>query len=145
MEETAYAKAPDPLSECFINLGFNNWGWVSGPIEEGYGDVWDIWAGAGQCDTEKGQLMGLLYVSYAAGAVTLTFEAAAECCITEQQVYIGSEPLPEGPQGPTVAPGQYPYKEDFGECVKESGLTVQAEGPVYVIFHAVSCCTPVEP
>lgn len=138
--ETAYAKSDD-LSTCFIDLGFGNWGWTNGPIEEGYDAVWPVWAGAGQCDTDNGRVVGELHVIYQNGDVMITFNADPECCITEQQVYVGTDTLPTGPNGqPTTAPGQYPYKEEFDECMSSSTLVVPAEGPVCVIFHAVACC-----
>lgn len=141
--ETAYAKGGEPLETCFIDLGFGNWGWTNGPISPGFTGIWPVWAGAAQCDTDKGHLAGQLTVSYEGGNVSLQFHAEEGCCITEQQVYIGAAQLPTGPNGqPTVAPGQYPFKEEFGECVTESLLVEPFEGPVYIIFHAVACCEP---
>ncbi len=141
--ETAYAKGwPEDKATCFTELGFGNWGWTNGPISPGYQGTWEVWAGAGQCDTSKGTLAGLLEVHYVDDELRLNFDAGTDgCCIRSQQIYVGSAETPTKPNGdPTVAPGQYPFKQDFADCVRQSSFSVQVQGDVYVIFHAEACC-----
>ena len=42
--ETAFAYS-ETYSDCFLNYGFNRWGWTNGPLTEG-SYSFDIYAGA---------------------------------------------------------------------------------------------------
>jgi hypothetical protein len=122
--ETAYAKGSSgPV--CFISQGFSNWGWTN-PITAGT-YVWDLWAGAGQCDTTKATLVGSVTVVYSGGYVTVTYNVNSPYLLKNTHVYAGTTPFPQVLQGKklvnTVAPGQYYNNGGFG-------------GQVYVIAQA---------
>ncbi|KAL6065204.1 U3 small nucleolar RNA-associated protein 23 [Balamuthia mandrillaris] len=130
--ETAFAYLPDSdLATCFLELGFSRWGWTNGPLTQGNSYTMDLYAGAAQCDRDRGENVGTVTVVHAGDAVTVTFVLDAPYSFTETpQVYIGDQPIPEGNGGnPTVAPGQYPYR---GEEVVVTGVS----GAIYVIAHA---------
>ncbi len=123
--ETAYAKGDDAV--CFIPY-FNNWGWTN-PIEPGE-YTWDLWAGAAQCDTDKGTLVGSVTVVYNDdGYVTVEYDMDAAYVLDETHVYAGYDMFPQVQRGPrtvdTVAPGQYYNDSPFDGS------------QVYVIAHAV--------
>lgn len=118
--ETAYAKG-DP-AVCFIPT-FNNWGWTNPIVPDEYN--WPLWAGAGQCDTSKGTLVGTVDVVYGTdGNVNVDYNVDSPNSLEETHVYAGYNmfPLRKGKQ--TVAPGQYTNEGPF-------------DGKVYVIAHAV--------
>ncbi|MDW7658764.1 MAG: hypothetical protein SCM11_16470 [Bacillota bacterium] len=121
--ETAFAKG-DPAID-FIPT-FNRWGWTN-PITEGT-YTWDLWAGAAQCDTSKGTLVGSVTVVYSGGQVDVTYNMSAPYMVEETHVYAGYEMFPKLKVGKklvdTVAPGAY---------YNEGGF----EDQVYVIAHAV--------
>jgi hypothetical protein len=123
--ETAYAKGGSAY--CFLNNGFSNWGW-SNKITEPGTYTWDLWAGAGQCDTSNGTLVGSVTVVYSGGYVTVTYNVAFPYIIKETHVYAGKDMFPKVKQGKTwvstVAPGQYTNIGPF-------------TGTIYVIAHAV--------
>jgi hypothetical protein len=120
--ETAYAKG-NP-STCFIPT-FANWGWTN-PINPGT-YTWDLWAGAGQCDTSKGTLVGSVEVNYSGGYVTVTYNVNSPYILDETHVYAGTTMFPQVKQGKklvdTVAPGQYYIGNPLS-------------GDIYVIAHA---------
>ena len=121
--ETAYAKGDDAV--CFIPT-FANWGWTN-PITPGT-YTWDLWAGAGQCDTSKGTLVGSVKVVYdaATGIVTVEFDLDEPYILDETHVYAGYGMFPLDRRGrPTVAPGLYTNEGPFGGS------------EIYVIAHAV--------
>jgi len=129
--ETAFGLNDSLSPECLIDLDHkaNRWGWTHGPLAAGGTYTFDIWAGAGQCDTSKGTYVGTVEISYNGGdpIVTPTLEPDFE--IVETHLYIGSTELPQVAKGkkktePTVAPGQYYI---------EQGLT----GNIYIIYHTV--------
>ena len=121
--ETAYAHC-ETYSKPFIGNGFSNWGWSNGPLTEGT-YTFQMWAGAAQCDLNKGTMVGTVQVAYASGTVTVTFTLNAGITLEEYHVYAGSGMFPIGNSGKeTVAPGQY----EVG-----TGLS----GEIYVIVHAV--------
>jgi len=114
--ETAYALG-DPEG-CFIP-DFKNWGWTNliSPSEVDY--TWDLWAGAGQCDTSKGTLVGSVTVNYDGTNVTYNYNVVAPYLLDETHFYAGLAQYPTDKKGnPTVAPGQYTNNNPFnGEDV----------------------------
>ncbi len=63
--ETAFAFGGDP-EDCFLNNGFNRWGWSNAPLVEGNYEF-EIWAAAGQCNLSKGTQVGILSINYSGG------------------------------------------------------------------------------
>jgi hypothetical protein len=97
-----------------------NWGWTN-PIEPGF-YTWDLWAGAAQCDTSKGALVGSVSVEYDQdGYVDVDFLVGAPYLLEEEHVYAGYDMFP--PTG--IAPGRYTNNGPFDGS------------EVYVIAHAV--------
>ncbi len=126
--ETAYAKAGSG-DTCFIDAGFSQWGWTN-LIGPGFsGAWWDLWAGAGQCDTGKGTLVGSVDVNFDGGCVVVNYNVDSPYIIDETHVYAGCTMFPQMQVGEswvdTVAPGQY-YNDCPYSCEE-----------VYVIAHAV--------
>ncbi|HEY5764820.1 MAG TPA: hypothetical protein VIS30_02205, partial [Candidatus Deferrimicrobiaceae bacterium] len=114
--ETAFAKdmINSGKSVCFLNLGFDRWGWTNGPYTAGTYTM-QIYGGAGQCDLSKGfgASVGTLTVNYDGAVATGTFQVNNGFWMEETHLYIGSTQLPKFKQGKvlsdTVAPGQYPF------------------------------------
>lgn len=133
--ETAFAYG-DNYATCFLDWGFNRWGWSNGPLAEGTYSF-EIWAAAGQCDTDKGTLTGTLSVNYANGTATVTYTMYSGFMMTENHLYVGADRLPKKNGVETVAPGQYPLV--YGDIY--SGQTTYTvnnlSGPIYVVAHAV--------
>ncbi|NNE33077.1 MAG: hypothetical protein HKN40_11995 [Winogradskyella sp.] len=139
--ETLFAKASDDESSCFIDDGFNRWGWTIGPLDGGT-YFFDLYAGAGGCDTDKGTLVGLLKIEYdeLTETVTVEYDAYSGYTLSETHLYVGSEPYPVKPNGqPTVAPGQYPYKHNLDAADEDSFTITDVMGDIYVIAHGVIC------
>jgi len=125
--ETAFAYGDGAM--CFLDiedLGSERWGWTIGLDEAGEYEV-DLYAAAGQCDTEKGMLVGTATIDYSGGTVTVDIELDGDYTLYESHIYAGTSEVPLDKKGnPTVAPGQYYIEDDL-------------EGPIYVIVHAVVC------
>jgi hypothetical protein len=125
--DTAFARTTDG-SNCFLNTDpdFKRWGWTIGPLTEGI-TSYDVYAGAGQCDINKGELVGTVDVDYSAGNVTVTYNIDSAYTVEETHTYAGNAMFPTDKKGkPTVAPGQYTIAENLS-------------GEIYVIAHAVVC------
>ena len=138
--ETAFAKLDDS-STCFIELGFQRWGWTT-PLKIGNYEF-NLYAGAGQCDTTKGALAGTVTVNYDGSAATVTFNTTPGWTMQETHLYVGNDRLPLLKQGKnyveTVAPGAYPYQHTNLEAVSTDTYTVSVTGDIYVVAHAVTC------
>lgn len=135
IDETAYAKGdateyplmPADGVEAFCDNGFNQWGWTNQIAEGEYN--WNLWAGAGQCDTSRGELVGTVAVTYGAdGSVSAVITLDEGYVLLEEHVYAGSTMFPQQRQGrrfvDTVAPGQYYIEGDLS-------------GNIWVIIHGV--------
>jgi hypothetical protein len=121
--ETAYAKGDAPT--CFSPT-FANWGWtnfIAGPADQSR--IWDLWAGAADCDLSKGAHVGKVQVTYlSSGVVAVAYWLSGPIILKEHHVYAGKHLFPNVRGRETVAPGAYYI---------ENGLS----GGIYVIAHAV--------
>jgi len=112
--ESAWAKGGVDVDEVlpFCDAGFNNWGWTN-QIEPGDYTM-DLWAGAGQCDTDKGTLVGTVTVVYDDdGNVTADF-VLDEGEVGSTAFYAGYDEFPTLRNGRrTTAPGQYANASPF--------------------------------
>lgn len=135
----SYCFVSDPIFD-FNGDGdadFRRWGWSNEILED---KQCTIYAGAADCDPNKGYVAGYVFFDVSEGTATL--ELADGVVLTELQVYAGAEILPRGPNGKfTVSPGQYPISASYAPFVGNS-LTVDgisALGDGFVVFHAVTC------
>jgi hypothetical protein len=142
--QTAFArKSNEDFRKCFLDLGFSRWGWTNGPFWQGNSYDLDIYAGAGQCDINKGEKVGTLSVSFSTdGTATVSYEIYSGYGLSETHLYIGSDMLPLHNGNPTVAPGQYPLKHEDLNGASTDHYTVTGlptSGPYWIIAHAVVC------
>ncbi len=114
-------------AKSFCDNGFNNWGW-SNEIPNPYGPAnWPLYAGAAQCDIDKGMLVGHFELTYTGGVGGFVYEfvplAGLDVLFEGEAVYADAGMFPLLRNGsPTTAPGQY-YIND--------GVT----GTIHVIAH----------
>jgi hypothetical protein len=124
--ETAFAYDDAPEGTCFLDLGFDRWGWsiyLSGPGTY----TFPVYAAAGQCDLTKGTYVGDVTAVYSGGTVDFTYDFEPGFSTEETHFYAGYDPVAKDKKGkPTVAPGQYKIG---------TGLS----GGIYIIAHAVVC------
>jgi len=147
--DTAFAGPDDEdvYERCFLEDGFNRWGWTNNITEQREDPyVLPLWAGAAQCDTEKGNLAGEVRITYFNDQVSVVYELFANYAMSEAHVYIGCEKYPYGPSGsPTVAPGQYNFNAGALDHVGGYSLlnvpvvNVDPEDGIWVIAHARVC------
>ncbi|WP_340076484.1 hypothetical protein [Leptobacterium sp. I13] len=137
--ETMFAKGNDNAM-CFIEDGFNRWGWTNGPLSGGEYSF-DLYAGAGQCDISKGTLVGTVTVAYDenTGEAEVTYTLDAGYTMRETHLYVGNDPYPKKRNKYTVAPGQFPYKHDLEDATSDSYTVTGLSGEIYVIAHGVVC------
>ena len=125
--ETAFAYDEEDAT-CFDNFDFSRWGWTIGPLSTGE-YTFDVYSGAGQCDLDKGTLVGEVDVTYSASGVTVDYRIDPMYSIAEEHTYAGVDPIPTKNNGDlTVAPGQYYIEE---------GL--DGSDDIYLILHTVVC------
>ncbi len=138
---TIFAKGEDTNSTCFLNDGFNRWGWSIGPLSQGEYSF-DIYGGAGQCDTQKGDLVGVLKVSYQSDVIEVTYEANDGFVFNETHLYIGDAMYPTNNNGnATVAPGQFPHShENLNGATSDSYTVTGMSGDaIFIIAHGAAC------
>lgn len=143
--ETAFAFGGE-YATCFIDAdfdgdgsddGFNRWGWSNGPLSVGT-YTFQIYSGAGQCDISKGTNTGYLTIDYDGAQAVVTFNMYGDNTMDETHLYVGNDPLASNNGEYTVAPGQYPYKNDLGGASFDT-YTIDVTGDIYVVAHAVVC------
>ncbi|WP_163832144.1 hypothetical protein [Spartinivicinus ruber] len=136
-------------SVCFLTIDedgngttdFNRWGWSNGTLAVG-SHTFQLWAAAGQCDLNKGTLVGSVTVNYDGSTATVSYFTNAPYSLAETHAYVGSEILPRNGQNEfTVAPGQYPQIHDpLAEGTTSDSFTFTGlSGSVYGVFHATTC------
>lgn len=130
--ETAFGRVCDctEFNSCFSNFGINRWGWSVRLPNPGSGDF-NLFAGAGQCDLNKGTFVGTVHITFSDDK-SISYDNVNLIDgweLKELHLYSGDEPLPRKKKGDwTVAPGQY---TNYGD--------VDGNGEVYVIVHADVC------
>lgn len=150
--ETAYAYGGEDAT-CFVNAPagffeeeFKRWGWTNGPLNVGsYEFV--VYAGAGQCDRDKGVDVGYVTVDYGDENVNVQFTIDVdEWFMTEFQLFVSDEKVPRLGNGKqTVGPGAYTIVDEAATGVSTRAYSLPATGDdIYVIAHAV-VCTPGTP
>ncbi|MFS4494024.1 T9SS type A sorting domain-containing protein [Maribacter sp. 2308TA10-17] len=140
--ETAFAYY-ETANTCFIDDGFNRWGWTNFFADEG-DYLLDLYSGAGQCDLTKGEKSGNVKVDYNGGMVKVTIELLSGFVMTEAQLYVGGVKYPTKNNGQsTVAPGQYPSNSgalnDVSIYEFDPIDVSHINGGIYIIVHAVTC------
>lgn len=150
--ETSFAYSPRPEGTCFLDIDedgdgvgdFSRWGWSIGPLSPGTYQTYDLYAGAGQCDTGKGTLVGTVTVDYDGATAHVTTTLVAPYTMKDNHVYVGNNILPQyvskkdGQKYNTVAPGQYPSVNDNPNTITET-VSFEASGDIYVVSHATVC------
>ncbi|MCE4566928.1 T9SS type A sorting domain-containing protein, partial [Maribellus sp. CM-23] len=146
--ETAFGKMAGEGANCFLDNGFDRWGW-SNYIQTGGQDTTiylTLWAGAAHCETEKGDSVGTVQVTYDAAGSSLTVEymIADGYAMSEAHTYVGCGMFPLQKKGksyvPTVAPGQFTANSGSLEHSKNIVVTfTNVDENFYVIAHAVTC------
>ncbi len=135
--ESAWAKAEEG-SICFIEDGFNNWGWTNPFSQSNVTHRLDLWADAGGC--MPGTLVGYVYMTYYNNQLTVRYELAAGFTMDIVHIYYGSGKYPLLPnRRPTVAPGQYTYGEMLDNATYFEKTFTNVTGNIWVIAHAVVC------
>jgi hypothetical protein len=142
--ETAFAKLDNNNARCFLDDGFNRWGWSNKITESTETYYLPLYAGAAQCDINKGMEVGTVEIRYFAGQIKVQYIMHNGYVMNEAHIYVGCEMYPEIQQGKktlqTVAPGQYTFVNNKLE--NSTGITVNftdVSGEVYIIVHAVTC------
>ena len=132
--ETAFAFGGELSTTLNSLLDTERWGWTNGPLGPGSYEF-DLYAGAGQNDLEKGVLVGTVGVEYDGETATVTFNLIEGVSMEETHLYIGTEPTPG-----TAAPGQYGNLHEFDEAVTSDAYVVTGlSGDIYVIAHTEVC------
>jgi hypothetical protein len=156
---TAFGKArtPDPAL-CFLDDNdsngsgdFDRWGWTNGLLGQGI-HTFDLYVGAAQCDTTKGELAGTVTVNYSGTTMTVTYTITqAGDVLTSTHVYVGGALYPVFNGKATVAPGKYNYVHSSPDTPTSDTFTITGldGNPKYVIAHAgvtnSDGCTATEP
>lgn len=146
--ETAFARGNDG-NTCFIGAdfdgdsaddGFNRWGWSIGPLSAG-SYSFEVYAGAGQCSTTKGTLVGSVHVDYDGSNAKVSYSTLPGFHMDEAHAYAGAEPLPRDVNNDyTVAPGQYTVVTEFDSAKTSYSADIAASSStIYVVAHAVVC------
>jgi hypothetical protein len=112
--DSAWAKGAGPgaTAKPFCDNGFSNWGWTNELSAYRIGQM-PLYAGAGQCDVDKGTLVGRFFYTYANGVFNYTFVPTPDSGILfeGEAVYADTGMYPVLRTGrPTTAPGQYYVK-----------------------------------
>jgi hypothetical protein len=140
--ETAFAKGgyvftthprANPEDLPSLELIRNRWGWAIEITGDGQ-LTYDIWAGAGLNDTDRGTLVGQLTVTKTGSEITVAYDLNTGFAMQEAHIYAGAT------APTTVAPGQYGYTEYFEPMVDAHSMTFTVEGDTaWIVAHAVVC------
>jgi uncharacterized protein (DUF2141 family) len=138
--ETAYAMLEGD-GVCFINNGFDRWGWTNPVLVDGEYTL-PVYAGAAKCDPLNGWgQVGEVTISKSGNLLVVKYVMEQGFSMNEVHIYVGAGKYPLDKKGKeTVAPGQYTYNMSGLDRAIEYTVTFNnVTGPVWVIAHAVVC------
>jgi hypothetical protein len=122
-EQTIWAKLNDGPSTGFKGTG--NWGWYSGPLEEGTYEF-ELWAGAAKNDTTKGMLVGILKMTYKDGCVSFKVkEMYMGVLVSYSHVYVSQ------------TAGVPSFPKDFTKDTLAEDTICGFTGSIYFAYHSV--------
>lgn len=134
--ETAWAYTDDEHSFCNTDIdgdGSNEtrWGWYAELAPGSY--VFDLYAGAGRCDIERGAHVGTLGVEYDGATAAVTYAMADGFALEETHLYVGAD------RQTTLAPGRLGNQHDLDAAGDDAySIAIDAD-PIYLSAHAVVC------
>jgi hypothetical protein len=130
-------------SVCFLDDGFNNWGWTNMIGADAF-YTWPLHAGASGCIATPENRVGTVYLHYAEGDLEIEYEMFFNFALDQVHINVGCDKYAVKPNGQqTISPGQYTYVNEA--LTMSSGMSITftgVQGPVWVIAHAVSCEVP---
>lgn len=135
--QTAWAYGGDHAIAFNGIANGNNWGWTNGPLTEGSYEF-DLYAGAGQNDLDKGTLVGKLNVEYHNGKVSAGYTMLPGYEMKEAHLFIGNDYLPKNGKNYKHSPGKFPYEGKFETAVTSHEFgEYSITGDIYIAAHAV--------
>ncbi len=143
--ETAYGFLAG-RSECFITDPLfegtsDKWGWRT-LFNPGETFTQELWMGAAQCNTDNGELVGYVTVSYIGTTLSVYYNMDDDYSLTATHTFVGclGYPYPELDGAQSVSPGQYTDVSeglDFYDGYTVS-FVVDGINPVHVHTHAMA-------
>lgn len=138
MCNTAYATSNGTSntlpSICFLPTlasSSNNWGWTNGlwtpstfPTPAGTNNVFNIYAGAAQCNLAKGKLVGTLTVTCTGLTCTFSFNLNYNNYATVMHLWVGTTQLPYKSGKAVTAPGQFGNTNPYSTAVQSGSVKV---------------------
>ncbi|OEY73990.1 hypothetical protein [Salegentibacter salarius] len=133
--ETAYMEGDTELNTL---ANANRWGWAERYQTgiDGDSESFDIWAGAGQNDTSKGEHVGTAVISVDDDDITLVITLEPGVSLNELHVNL-SEDAPSG--NSVFAPGQYNLNDEVSPSTLTYTWDRDYSDDFYIIVHAVAC------
>jgi len=101
-----------------------------------------LYAGAARCDTNRGELVGAVGVTFSNDEVNVEYSLVPGVWLEETHVYIGNDILPIIDGTYTTSPGQYGNIHNLRTTeLRETTdtYTIPRTDPYHFIGHAVVC------
>ena len=101
----AYDGENADMNKCFLDMGFNKWGWTIGPLNSSYFDsgsvTWEIYSQAHDCDINMGDVVGNAVLEYnvSSGEGELTVATYSGYFFTQIDLWVDNEKLPRNNKG----------------------------------------------
>lgn len=149
--ETAWAFSPNDEGEVDENISTefcgnkdvqgNRWGWYNGTYNSGSSATLDLYAGAGNCDIQKGQYVGTFSFTYENGVLDYTLDLNVDNDFDDLHIHVGENPLPlhNGNSNKySPAPGGFDYLRDIDIDADSDPLEGEIDGldgPIYIAVH----------
>ena len=94
----------------------------------------DLWAGAGQNNTDNGELVGKVIASITGGILTVEYVVDEPWYATEYHLWVGKE-ITDIPRN--AAPGRFPYSGSASYTIDLDELGFEPGDVIYIASHAV--------
>lgn len=157
MEAYAYNSVNSNVAFCFIDDGFDSWGWTNEIVySEDYYKLppvtqrFPIYANADECDLQNASIIGYLDITISAGdsqaTATISYVINNDLIISDLNLYVGTDAYPlDANDKQTISFEYYNYSfNDFGVDHSINNIAWPVTD-VYFIAQASVCPSEVKP
>jgi len=157
MEAYAYNSVNASVASCFIDDGFDSWGWTNELVysEDFYRlppvtQRFPIYANADYCDLQNGSIIGHLEITISAGdsqaSATIAYVINNDLIIADLNLYVGTDTYPlDANDKQTISFEYYNYSfNDFGVDHSINNIAWPVTD-VFFIAQATVCPSEVKP
>lgn len=132
-------KTWEPMVNCFMNFGFDSFGWTNGALspDATFESNYELFANVEGCGISNATKVGVMKLHYFNGTATATINLLPGFTMSKSALYLGNDMFPKAGGVNTIDPANYPYKHDLSGAATDSFTVNGLSGNIYIIGYVL--------